>query len=107
MYEIQLTSLAKEDLILATSYISYILKAPATAGKLLDTIEHEVEALSENPYMFSTSRDENLAHRGIRHFSVKNYMLFYTIKEETKTVTVLRFLHARRNWIQLLGHPSL
>ena len=49
MYEIQLTSLAKEDLILATSYISYILKAPATAGKLLDTIEHEVEALMKAP----------------------------------------------------------
>lgn len=107
MYEIQWTSLAKKDLILAISYISDILKAPAAAEKLLDSIEHEVEALSENPHMFPLSRDENIAHRGIRHFSVKNYMLFYTVEEEIKTVTVIRFLYAKRNWMQLLGHSSL
>ncbi|MDR3338399.1 MAG: type II toxin-antitoxin system RelE/ParE family toxin [Treponema sp.] len=33
---------------------------------------------------------------------VKNYMLFYTINEEEKIVTVIRFLYGHRDWKNIL-----
>jgi toxin ParE1/3/4 len=106
MYEVQWTSLAKEDLISAIAYISDMLKASAAAEKLLNDIEKETAVLAENPYLFPLSHDEHLAHRGIRHVVVKNYMLFYTVNEDAGTVTIIRMLYARRDWIQLLGDVS-
>ncbi len=106
MYEVQWTSLAKEDLVSAITYISDVLKAPIAAEKLLDAIEKEATVLAENPYLFPLSQDKRIARRGIRHEKVKNYFLFYTIKEDTKTVTIIRMMYARRDWIQLLDVSS-
>ncbi|MGB4406963.1 MAG: type II toxin-antitoxin system RelE/ParE family toxin [Sphaerochaeta sp.] len=104
MFEVQWSSLAKEDLIYAITYISDVLKAPFTAEKLLVDIEKEAAVLSENPYLFPLSHDEHIAHRGIRHVMVKNYILFYTVKEDA--ITIIRMLYARRDWMQLLGGVS-
>lgn len=73
---------------------------------LLDDIENESAVLAENPYLFSLSHDEHIAHRGIRHVKVKNYMLFYTVNEDARTITTIRMLYARQDWIQLLGGVS-
>ncbi|MBI9096444.1 MAG: type II toxin-antitoxin system RelE/ParE family toxin [Sphaerochaeta sp.] len=100
MHEVQWTSLVKEDLICAITYISDVLKVPVAAEKLLDASEKEVAVLSENPYLFPLSHDE---HRGIRHVMAKNYILFYTVKEDARTITIIRMLYARRDWMQLLG----
>ena len=106
MYEVQWTSLAKEDLTGAITYICDVLKAPLAAEKLLDNIEEEVTVLAENPYLFPLSHDKNIAHREIRHVMVNNYMLFYLVKKDSKTITIIRMLYARRDWIQLLDGVS-
>ena len=106
MYEVQWTSPAKEDLVCAVTYIADMLKAPLAAEKLLDDIEKETAVLADNPYLFSLSHDEYIATRGIRHVNVKNYMLFYTVNEDARTITIIRMLFARRDWIQLLGGLS-
>ena len=33
----------------------------------------------------------------IRFFPIKNYLIFYVVKEELKTVEIWRFLHQRQN----------
>ncbi len=106
MYEVHWTSLAKEDLVCAITYIADMLKAPLAAERLLDDIEKETTVLAENPYLFPLSHDEYIAHRGIRHVKVKNYMLFYTVNEDARTITIIRLLYARRDWIQLLSGLS-
>ncbi len=106
MNDLQWTSLAKKDLIPSITYISDVLTAPVSAEKLLDDSERESAVLTENPYLFPLSHDEYIAHRGIRSVMVKNYMLFHTVKEDAQTVTIIRMLYARRDWIQLLGELS-
>jgi toxin ParE1/3/4 len=106
MYDLQWTSLAKEDLISAITSISDVLKTPVSAEKLLDDSESESAVLAENPYLFPLSHDEHIAHRGIRHVMVKHHMLFYTVKEDAETVTIIRMLYARRDWIPVLGGVS-
>ncbi len=106
MYEVHWTSLAKGDLVSAIEYISDVLKAPVAAENLLDNIEKETAVLAENPYLFPLSHDDHIAHRGIRPLMVKNYFLFYTVKEDARTITIIRMMYARRDWIHLLGDPS-
>lgn len=106
MYEVQWTTSAKEDLVCAVTYISDVLKAPFAAEKLLDAVERETEVPAESSCLFPLSHDEHIAHRGIRHVMVKNYMLFYTLEENAKTLTIIRMLYGRRDWIQLLGGAS-
>lgn len=106
MYDVQWTSLTKDDLVCAITYIADVLKAPLAAERLLDDIENETAVLAENPYLFSLSHDEYIAHRRIRHVKVKNYMLFYTVNVDARTITIIRLLYARRDWIQLLGGLS-
>jgi plasmid stabilization system protein ParE len=37
---------------------------------------------------------------------VKNYMMFYTINEDEKTVDVIRFLYGRRDWKRILENTK-
>jgi plasmid stabilization system protein ParE len=46
--------------------------------------------------------DEYLAEKGIKFVMIKNYMMFYTINEDEKTVIVIRFLYGRRDWKNIL-----
>ena len=101
MYEVQYTAQAQEDLVSTMEYISSILKAPVVAESLLDEMEKEIGILAENPLLFPISQDEDIAKRGIRHMLIKNYFMSYSVDEELETVTIIRILHARRDWINL------
>ena len=46
--------------------------------------------------------DEVLAQKGYRKLIVQNYIAFYIVSHERKTVTVYRVLHGRRQWEALL-----
>ena len=39
---------------------------------------------------------------GIRFVPVKNYLLFYIVREDEQKVYVLRFLYSKRNWQKIL-----
>ena len=106
MYEVQWTTPAREDLLSIVEYISRMLKAPTAAENLLDQLEMETVILEENPSIFPVSQDEYIAKLGIRHMLVKNYFLFYTIDEEARTVSIIRMMYARRDWIHLLDGSS-
>ena len=58
--------------------------------------------LSVSPYSHSKVRDERLSMQGYRWLGVKNYVVFYTINEQEKSVAVERILYGRRNWAQIL-----
>ncbi len=100
------TTTAQEDLVSAMHYTSKILKTPIAAENLLGTIEKKFEVLEENPYLIPLSQDEYFAERGIRHLWIKNYFLFYTINEDAKAFTIIRMLHARRDWMKLFEESS-
>ncbi|RAV15535.1 type II toxin-antitoxin system RelE/ParE family toxin [Paenibacillus contaminans] len=50
----------------------------------------------------SLVRDERLARQGIRGLLVDSYIVFYTVSEKEKTVTIIRILYGKRNWNSLL-----
>ncbi len=106
-YRIHITSAAERDLNRAADYIELILKNPKAADALLDEAEKQIHSLSEFPERFRLADDPILSSWGIRLVAVNGYLAFYTISEEKKLVTVVRFLFQKSNWGSILrqGFP--
>ena len=102
MYQIGFTEPAEEDLRATLRYISHVLDSPAAARDLLSETERQLETIAAVPYSCPLVRDDYLASKAIRSLRVKNYRLFYVVNQAESTVSVIRFLYARRDWEKLL-----
>ena len=102
MYFLNITDIAEQDILSAVKYIADVLKAPVAANHLLDEIERYEGILETTPNIYPFVPDERLAEKGLKFVTVKNYILFYIINENENTVDVIRFLHSRRDWLNLL-----
>lgn len=103
MYKIVVTEPAERDLTEAVSYIANTLKNPNAAKALANEFEKKASALSEMPKMYQISEDKYLASKSIRAFTVKNYIVFYIVRDNEKTVSIIRFLYGKRDWETILG----
>ncbi len=83
-------------------YISHNLGSPSTALELLDEVENSLSLLSTLPYRFNLSDDAYLSSKGFRKCLVKNYIIFYKVFEDSKTVQIHRILHSQQNWLEML-----
>lgn len=101
-YDIRVSQVYQCDLRTVLRYISRNLDAPYTAVQLLDSIESAVENLAVMPARYPLVEDPYLREKNFRTCSVKNYVIFYKISEENKTVCIHRLLHAKQNWISIL-----
>ncbi|MBR6598970.1 MAG: type II toxin-antitoxin system RelE/ParE family toxin [Oscillospiraceae bacterium] len=106
MYKVVLTNMAMQDIRLAALYLSGTLMNKDAANRLLDTINKKIKTLSETPYINPLVNDSFLASNGIRFQIINNYMAFYVVSEEKKTVSIIRFQHSRRDWISILKNDS-
>ena len=106
-YKIHITAKAERDLNEAADHIEFNLLNPQAADELLDKAEKEIGKLAFMPEKFKTVDDPVLASWGIRLIVINNYLAFYTIDNETKTVHIIRFLYGKRDWISILHTDSL
>ena len=102
MYSLNITNAAEEDILNTAKYIADVLKAPMAANNLLDEIDKHEEILKHTPNIYPFVPDKYLAAKGVKFTPVKNYMMFYTVNEANKIVTVIRFLYGRRDWKNIL-----
>jgi plasmid stabilization system protein ParE len=101
-YHIYITEPAEQDLHQTIMYIAEELKNPLGAEQLLEDIEKAVWSLSTMPYRHPVVCDDTLASAGFRMLQVGNQLVFYIVRESTQTVMVMRIVHAKRNWLELL-----
>lgn len=101
-YNIEITEPAEKDLYGIGQYIAKELLEPAIAKKVVEKIGEVILKLEELPLRNALVTDEKLALRGIRKIIMDNYIVFYIVTEEQKTVTIVRILYGRRNWISLI-----
>lgn len=101
-YNVVTTEPAERDLVFAVNYIVDELKNNAAAVRLIDEYEKTLSSLIEMPMRFSLARDEGLASIGVRFVPVKKHLALYVVREEKKTVVVLRFLYGKRDWVSIL-----
>lgn len=101
-YNLRITKKAEDDLNAAADYIEFTLLNPQAADDLIDKADKELSSLTETPQIHRLVDDPFLNVLGIRFILVNNYMAFFLINEEEKTVYIIRFLYGKRNWIQIL-----
>lgn len=97
-YQVRLLSIAEEDF---TEIISFIASDnPLAADAIANKIEKNLELLSENPYLGRIPRDEEIRNLGYRYLIVQNYLIFYSIEENT--IWIRRILHGAQDYKALL-----
>lgn len=102
VFQIDITEPAEHDLQSIINYISKELQNPSAAKTLLVKIVENVDHLKTFPKRFPLVNDIILANQGVRKATIENYLVFYTVSESNKRVTIIRILYAKRNWEDLL-----
>ena len=102
MYHIDISEPAERDIRKAIAYIDDELQNRTAAEKPLDDVEKAIFSLTDMPMRYPLVTDKILAGWGIRYFSVNNYLVFYVVREKTKTVVIERLLYKRRDWAAIL-----
>lgn len=101
-YDVRHAEPAEDDLVDLLRYVAVELEEPSVALRLLEAMDRAIESLAVMPHRCPPVDDEYLAEMGYRKLHIKNYLAFFTIDEETKTVYVERILYARRDWLHIL-----
>ena len=84
---------AQQDLKNIYEYIAYTLLVPDTAAKMYRKIIQSARSLESMPERNPLYKEEPWHSQGVRFVPVKNYLLFYTINNETHTVSIARILY--------------
>jgi plasmid stabilization system protein ParE len=104
MYKLKLSNYIYEDVRSSISYIKNNLQNPVAAQRLKIEIKKTYKKIKENPFIYPEVPVEHLALKGYRFTIVKNYMLFFKVKE--KQIDIVRFLYGPRNWIHILKEET-
>ena len=97
MYKLQFLPIAKKDIESIISYINNNLKNSSAAKRMINIIMECASNACKFPYgipIYQTFNKMNYDYRCIR---VKNYLMFYTIDENKKIVTIVRVLYKKMN----------
>jgi addiction module RelE/StbE family toxin len=91
MYRIKYLVTARHDRKTIKSYLNqYSLTA---ARRLFDKIKANMEYVKENPHMYETYERKPQFRRMV----IEDYLLFYKVNENDKTVEVHHILHGMMN----------
>ncbi len=101
-YDIEIAEPAERDLFEIGNYITKEPLEPNIAKKVIGKIGDAILKLEELPFRNGLVSDERLAHLGIRRIMVHNYTVFYIVSEAKTTVTIVRIIYNRRDWINIL-----
>ncbi len=96
-FDVFYTANARSDLTGIFEYIAFDIIEPLTAQKLYSEIVAAVRSLETFPLRFPLYDNEPWRSRGLRKMPVKNYLVFYTVNEEKKTVNVIRIMYGARD----------
>ena len=107
-YRVRMTDHAIGQMEETVRYISKVLQAPETALRWTNRLEAEMAALSSMPARYPLTPEEPWHSEGIRRMPVDNFLVYYWINEEQKTVWITAVIYGRRNQIgQLRRMPTL
>jgi plasmid stabilization system protein ParE len=98
MYKLEYLPVATRDMAEIARYISHVLFNPAAAEKLAVEMTEAAERLMDFPYRCPVYTSQKPLQKEYRKLLVGNYILFYSVDEVSKLVTIARVLYARRDY---------
>lgn len=90
-YTVNISAKADKDLRAIYEYIALSLMSPENAYAQLSRLEEHIEKLNNLPKRFPIYKND------IRFMPVDNYLVFYTVEDSSKTVSILRVMYGRGN----------
>lgn len=100
-YEVILLPSAEEDLRNIYNYISQELKSEINAKRVISRIESEINNLNVLPESYRLIDFEPWRSKGLRHFPVGNYQVFYIVDNEKFKVNVWNILYGKMNFQEI------
>ncbi len=102
MYKLEYLPIARQDMIEIVQYISHDLSNPTAAEKLADELINAGDRITAMPYINPAYVPIKPLTHEYRKLLVENYIMFYWVDEETKTVTIARVIYSKRDYRHLL-----
>ncbi|MCL2368642.1 MAG: type II toxin-antitoxin system RelE/ParE family toxin [Oscillospiraceae bacterium] len=103
MYSLEYLPGAMQDMAEIARYMSHVLSNPAAAEKLAGEMVEAADRLADFPYKNRVYQPIRPLKREYRGQIVQNYIMFYSVDEDGKLVTIARVIYARRDYGKLLG----
>ena len=101
-YKIVKTDSYQRDLEGAVGYIVLSLANKTAAVSPLNAVEKVYDDLERMPLMYGFCDDPCLRELKYHKAVIRNYIMAYTVDEDEKVVTILRFFHGRQNYEKLI-----
>lgn len=89
-YRVELTRLASTSLREIRWYISEKLKNPIAAKNIYNKIMKQIKDLKYHPYLFPLVDNERFNGDEVRFFPMGNYIVYYSVDEQSKAVRILK-----------------
>ena len=103
-YQITLTPQAVEQVHQTMLYIAQTLQEPQTANRWADLLYQEIGGLNTMPSRYPLTEEEPWHTYGIHKMPVKNFLVYYLIDEENKSVSVTAVIYGRRDRLAALAN---
>ncbi|ORX24451.1 plasmid stabilization protein [Thermoanaerobacterium sp. PSU-2] len=100
MHDIRYLPLASRDLSNIVSYVADELKAPNAAMDLINELDTSISRLAQFPYSCRVYQPEKSLKNEYRILPVKNYLVFYVVKEDV--VEIHRVIYAKMNLTKII-----
>ena len=94
-YDVKLTNTAVADLDEIYAYVASVLQEPATALRLIETLEAGISSLRELPERCPTRKIGQFAEQGYRQLFVKNFTVVYRVDTQKKQVIILTVRYSK------------
>ncbi len=91
IYSVNISAQADKDIRAIYEYIALTLMSPENANAQLSRLEDRINKLDNLPKRFPKYKNE------IRFMPVDNYLVFYTVDDVSKNVSILRVMYGKRN----------
>ena len=91
IYSVSISSQADKDIRAIYEYIALTLMSPENANAQLSRLEDRINKLDNLPKRYPKYKND------IRFMPVDNYLVFYSVEDKSKSVSVLRVMYGKRN----------
>ena len=102
MYKLEFLPIAKKDMEDIIFYISNNLKNQSAAINLSQSFLKSARSILDFPYGLSEYIPTSKLTKVYRNIKIKKFLMFYTVNEKEKTITVVRVLHQRMDISNIL-----
>ena len=103
MYKLEILPIAKKDMDDIIYYISNNLKNLSAARDLAKSFMDGANKILNFPYGLSIYNSILKLENEYRSIKVKNFLMFYTIDEKNKTITIVRVLYNKMDINSILN----